>query len=122
MSDLRKAILRFQGGVQKTIFLFKSIWMVEAWQRFSNSRESLVLFFAIRHQIFFNQKEAARMKDDNVVLMVKVAPSGPDKTTISSSWVNVPDLKSSITTSATCNLSITVSSEVGGKRVFLGHW
>ena len=59
------------------------------------------------------------MNNNNLVLMVKAAPSGPDKRTTSQNWVNVPHLNSSITVNSTSNLSITVSGEVGGKRVFL---
>jgi M6 family metalloprotease-like protein len=54
-------------------------------------------------------------------LSVQAAPSGPDKTTTSASWVDVPDLNAAyIATAANSSLEITFSSELNGssgKRV-----
>ena len=55
-------------------------------------------------------------------LVLCAAPSGPDRTTTLSSFSDVPDLTTTITTTAVDNIEILVSAEVntaGGKRMFL---
>jgi len=57
-----------------------------------------------------------------VGLIVKTAPSGPDKKTTSTSWVDIPDMSSGIAAAANSNLEITFSGEVStssGKRMFV---
>lgn len=45
-------------------------------------------------------------------LVVKAAPSGPDKTTNSVNFIDIPDLNAAIATAANSNLKITLSGEV----------
>jgi M6 family metalloprotease-like protein len=56
-------------------------------------------------------------------LTVQAAPSGPDKTTTSAAWTDVPDLPGAyIATAADSSLDITFSSELNGnagERVFI---
>ena len=55
-------------------------------------------------------------------LLVKAAPSGPDKTTTSTAFIDVPAMSSCIVTAANSNLEIVFSGEVNtssGKRMFV---
>jgi M6 family metalloprotease-like protein len=55
-------------------------------------------------------------------LSVKAAPSGPDKTTTSSAWVDIPDMSGSIASALDAKLDITFSAEAdtsGGARMFV---
>ena len=55
-------------------------------------------------------------------LTVQAAPSGPDKTTTSTAWTDVPDSLAYIATAANSSLDITFSSELNGSaggRVFV---
>lgn len=55
-------------------------------------------------------------------LTVQAAPSGPDQTTTSAAWTDVPNLQAYIATAANSSLDITFSSELNGSpggRVFV---
>lgn len=58
----------------------------------------------------------------DTALVLRTAPSGPDKTTTLNSFVDIPDLAGTVTTGKDINLEIKLSAEIDatpGKRVFV---